>query len=125
MADDPIVFAAELFTSIGVVLAAIIFARLAVKSKSLRSLQLQLSIFILIWVAAELPHIASTLSIIDETSYQTLGLAFHFTSMAAFAIFVGARSFQFLGVHSKPQPSHPGFPQTSLSPTIQPGVTEK
>ena len=125
MADDPIVFAAELFTSIGVALAAVIFARLAVKSKSLRSLQLQLSIFILIWVAAELPPIASTLGIIDETSYQTLGLAFHFTSMAALAIFVGARSFQFLGVHSKPKPSPPGFPQTSLSPTRQPGVTEK
>ncbi|HEV2118988.1 MAG TPA: hypothetical protein VGS11_02605 [Candidatus Bathyarchaeia archaeon] len=125
MADDPIVFAAELFTSIGVTLAAIIFARLAFKSKSLGSFQFQLSIFVLIWVAAELPHIASTLGIIDDTSYQTLGLAFHFISMAAFALFVGARSFQFLGAHPKPQPSPPHFPQTSLSPTKHPGAPEK
>lgn len=122
MADDPIVIAAELFTSIGVVLAAVIFARLALKSKSLGNLQFQLSLFVLIWVAAELPHIAGSLAIMDETSYQTLGLAFHFISMAAFAIFVGARSFQFLGAHPKPQ--SPQFPPTSVSPTKHPGVAE-
>jgi hypothetical protein len=120
LADDPIVLAAELFTSIVIVLATIVFARLAVKSRSLGSLRFQLSIFILIWVAAELPHIAGSLGIIDETSYQTLGLTFHFLSMAAFALFVGARSFQFLAGHSKP----PSFPATSISPSRQPGVPE-
>jgi hypothetical protein len=124
LADDPIVVAAELFTSIVIVLAAIVFARLAIKSRSLGNLRFQLSIFILIWVAAELPHIAGSLGIIDETSYQTLGLTFHFLSMAAFAIFVGARSFQFLAGHSKAQPTPPSFPATSISPSKQLGISE-
>jgi hypothetical protein len=122
MADDPIVFAAELFTSICVVLAAIIFARLAYKSKSFGTFQFQLSIFILVWAGSELPHIFGTLGLIDETAYGTVGLTFHFISMAFFALFVGARSFQYFGAHSKSNP--PSFPQTSVSPARRPGVSE-
>src|SRR5215472_15737764 len=122
MAEDPIIFAAELFTSLGVTIAAIVFARLAYKSKNPRSLQFQLSIFILLWAAAEMPHILDTIGMIDETSYATLGLTFHFISMAFFAIFVGTKSFQFLGAKPAPQAKPPSFPSTSLSPTKRPGL---
>src|SRR5215831_8542074 len=80
LASDPILFTAELFTSIGVVLAAAIFGRLAIKSKNYGSFQFQVSIFILFWAASELPHIFGTTGLIDETSYTTIGLAFHFVS---------------------------------------------
>jgi hypothetical protein len=122
MADDPIIFAAELFTAIGVVLASIIFARLAYKSKGFGTFQFQLSVFILVWAGSEIPHIFGTMGLIDETAYETVGLTFHFISMAFFALFVGARCFQYFGAHSKPQ--SPSFPQTSVSPTIPPGVSE-
>ncbi len=122
MADDPITFAAEIFTSIGVTVAAIIFARLAYKSKSPRSLQFQLSVFILLWAASEMPHILGTIGLIDDTAYVTFGLAFHFISMAFFAIFVGTKSFQFLGTKPAPQSKPPSFPSTSLSPTKRPGL---
>jgi hypothetical protein len=122
LADDPIVFAAELFTSIGVILASIIFARLAYKSKGFGTFQFQLSVFILVWAGSELPHIFGTMGLIDETAYQTVGLTFHFISMAIFALFVGTRSFRYFGGHSKPQP--PPFPQTSVSPIKPRGMSD-
>ena len=124
MASDPILFTAELFTSIGVVLAAAIFGRLAIKSKNYGSFQFQVSIFILFWAASELPHIFGTTGLIDETSYTTIGLAFHFVSMAFFAIFVGAKSFQYFGSHAQAKSPKPSFPSTSVSPTKQSGGSD-
>lgn len=122
MAADPIIEAAEIFTSVMIVLSAIIFTRLAFKSKSLSSFQFQLSIFVLVWMIAELPHIGSTLGLIDDTSYATFGITFHFISMAAFALFVGIKSIQFLHPHQTP-PSNPVKIATpSMSPTKQPGA---
>ncbi len=96
MAEDPLVQAMETFTLVGVLVAFLIFTRLAVKAKSLGSFRFQLSIFILIWVVAELPHIAGTLGLISIGGYETFGLAFHMLSMTAFALFVGARSYNLL-----------------------------
>ena len=122
MAVDPVIEAAEIFTSVMIVLSAVVFSRLAFKSKSFGSFQFQLSIFVIIWVIAELPHIAGTLGLIDTTSFATLGITFHFISMAAFAFFVGIRSIQFLHPHQTP-PSNPANISTpSMSPTKQPGA---
>ena len=96
MSDDILVQAAETFTLIGVILASAIFARLALKAKSTGSFRFQLSIFILIWAAAEIPHIVETLGLISVGSFDDLGLAVHMTSMAAFALFVGLKSYGFL-----------------------------
>lgn len=121
MAEDPVILAAEIFTSVMIILSAIVFTRLAFKSKGLGSFQFQLSIFVIIWVIAELPHIGSTLGLIDDTSYATFGITFHFISMAAFAFFVGIRSIQFLHPHQTP-PSNPANIATpSMSPIKQPG----
>ena len=122
MAVDPIIQAAEIFTSVMIVLSAMVFTRLAFKSKGFGSFQFQLSIFVIIWVIAELPHIAGTLGLIDDTSFATFGITFHFISMAAFAFFVGIRSIQFLHPHQTP-PSNPANITTpSMSPTKQPGA---
>ena len=110
MSDDIIVQAAETFTLVGVLLAAIIFARLALKARSIGTFRFQLSIFILVWVAAEVPHIADSLGLISAGSFDDLGLAVHMISMATFALFVGVRSYAFLRI--KPaQPISPITPQ--------------
>ena len=125
MAVDLVVEAAETFTSVMIVLSAIVFTRLAFKSKGFGNFQFQLSIFVLVWVIAELPHIGSTLGLIDDTSYATFGITFHFISMAAFAFFVGIRSIQFLHPHQTP-PSNPANISTpSMSPIKQPGAPKK
>lgn len=122
MAIDPIIETAEIFTSVMIVLSAIVFSRLAFKSKSLGSFQFQLSIFVLVWVIAELPHIGSTLGLLNDTSYATFGITFHFISMAAFAFFVGIRSIQFLHPHQTPPSSPANISTPSMSPTKQPGA---
>ena len=96
MSNDPLLQLMETFNLIGVLLAFAIFTRLAIKGKSLGSFRFQLSLFILVWVIAELPHIASTLNLVSTEGYETFGLTFHMLSMTAFAFFLGAKSYNFL-----------------------------
>lgn len=108
-----------------IILSAIIFTRLAFKSKSFGSFQFQLSLFVLLWVIAELPHIASTLGMINDTSFELIGVTFHFISMAAFALFVGIRSLQFLYPHQQPPTRPANISTPSMSPTKQPTAPKK
>jgi hypothetical protein len=92
----------EIFSLSMILIAFAIFARLAIKGKSLGSFRFQLSIFMLIWVLSEVPHIFSTLRLIDTTSYSDIGLYLHATSMGVFALFVGWRSIKFFTIHPTP-----------------------
>ncbi|OLE88686.1 MAG: hypothetical protein AUF79_12970 [Crenarchaeota archaeon 13_1_20CM_2_51_8] len=109
------ILAAQTYTLIIILLSSIVFARLALKGKNLGSYRVQLSVFILIWAAAEMPRAATNLGLISASSYGTVGLFLHFISMASFAVFVGAKSFKFFGAlpqgaSSTPTPSIPGLP---------------
>ena len=95
----------EIFSLILILTAFVIFARLGIKGKSLGSFRFQLSIFLLIWVLSEIPHIFSTLGLMDTTSYSDIGLYLHATSMAVFALFVGWRSLKFITIHPIPPPT--------------------
>jgi len=115
----------EIFTFMGIVLAGLIFVRLALKSRALGSFRFQLSAFILVWVAAELPNAAANLGLITTGSFDTLGLGLHMLSMAAFAIFVGARSFTYLRTNPFPALPTPPKPQVGYTGTMEnkPGDT--
>ncbi|HZY94510.1 MAG TPA: hypothetical protein VFE98_06575 [Candidatus Bathyarchaeia archaeon] len=116
---DPVVSFAQNFTLIGVLVAFIIFARLALKAGSIGAFRFQLSAFIILWVIAEIPYSLSALGYIDISSYQMLGTEFHVASMMAFALFVGIRSYNFVK-HKPGQPSTPTVaPSTSTSPFRQ------
>lgn len=93
------------FETINLVLilfAFAIFIRLALKGKSLGSFRFQLSIFLLIWVISEIPHIAGSLGLIATTGYQDIGLYLHAASMGVFALFVGWRSIKIATLHPAP-----------------------
>jgi hypothetical protein len=93
------------FETINLVLilfAFAIFIRLALKGKSLGSFRFQLSIFLLIWVISEIPHIAGSLGLIATTGYQDIGLYLHSASMGVFALFVGWRSIKIATLHPAP-----------------------
>jgi hypothetical protein len=93
------------FETINLVLilfAFAIFIRLALKGKSLGSFRFQLSIFLLIWVISEIPHIAGSLGLIATTGYQDIGLYLHAASMGVFAMFVGWRSIKIATLHPAP-----------------------
>jgi len=93
------------FETINLVLilfAFAIFIRLAFKGKSLGSFRFQLSIFLLIWVISEIPHIAGSLGLVATTGYQDLGLYVHAASMGVFALFVGWRSIKIATLHPAP-----------------------
>jgi len=99
MASDPIITMFETFNLVLILIAFAIFTRLAFKGKSLGSFRFQLSIFLLIWVISEIPHIAESIGFLAATSYEDTGLYLHAASMGVFAIFVGWRSLRFLSFH--------------------------
>ena len=93
------------FETINLVLilfAFTIFFRLALKGKSLGSFRFQLSIFLIIWVISEIPHIAGSLGFIATIGYQDIGLYLHAASMGVFALFVGWRSIKIATLHPAP-----------------------
>lgn len=92
----------EIFSLILILVAFAIFARLAIKGQSLGSFRFQLSIFLLIWVLSEIPHISETLGLLSTASYSDIGLYLHATSMAVFALFVGWKSLKFITIHPPP-----------------------
>lgn len=116
MASDPTITMFETLNLVLILIAFAIFARLAFKGKSLGNFRFQLSIFLLIWVISEIPHIAESIGFLSATGYEETGLYLHAASMAVFAIFVGWRSLRFLSFH-------PPTPITTVSlPTETPKV---
>jgi hypothetical protein len=102
MADDPVIVIFETFNFILILLAFAIFTRLVFKGKSLGTFRFQLSIFLLIWVISELPHITESVGLIATTGYEEIGLYLHALSMGVFALFVGWRSIKFIALHPTP-----------------------
>src|SRR2546428_11574325 len=102
MADDLVITIFETFNLALILVAFAIFTRLAFKGKSLGNFRFQLSIFLLIWVISEMPHIAGTLGLIATASYSDVGLYLHAVSMGVFALFVGWRSLKFVTLHPTP-----------------------
>ncbi len=96
MSEEPIVEIMENFSLAGLVVAFFVFSWLAIKARSLGSFRFQLSIFMLIWILAEVPHIATTLGLVSDLGFGLYGLTLHMISMFSFALFVGARSYKFL-----------------------------
>ena len=118
MATDPTITLFETFNLVLILIAFAIFARLAFKGKSLGSFRFQLSIFLLIWVFAEIPHIGESLGWIATAGYEDTGLYLHAASMAVFALFVGWRSLKFLSFH-------PPTPTSTVSISIDPTKVTK
>jgi hypothetical protein len=110
MSDELLSMSMEIFTLIGILVSAGIFGRLAIKAKSIGSFRFQLSAFILIWAVAEVLYVGKDLGIFNASGLDTLGLGFHFASMAAFALFVGTRSIKFVRVKPAPPPPLPVKP---------------
>jgi len=76
-------------------IAFVLFAWLAIKSKTIRSLQAQLAIFILIWDVAEFLRSLLLLNVINASaSLQLLGLEIHTAAMVLFGAFILLRFYR-------------------------------
>jgi hypothetical protein len=87
------------FVPVMLVVAFVLFARLAIKSKSLSSLQSQVSVFLMIWIVAELLRALLDIGMIAATpALQLLGFEIHTVAMVAFGGFL---LFRFYSVDSR------------------------
>ena len=83
------------FVPVMLVVAFVLFARLAIKSRSLSSLQSQLSAFLMIWIVAELLRALLNFGMIASTpALQLLGFEIHTVAMVAFGGFLLFRFFR-------------------------------
>ena len=81
---------------IGLIIALLLFLRLGIKAKSIRSVQAELSIFIVIWVSAELLRAMLLLGIIrTNATLEFSGIVIHTMSMIAFGIFMVFRFYRY------------------------------
>src|SRR3989441_7624167 len=105
MANDPIIAMFETFNLVLILIAFAIFSRLAIKGKSLGSFRFQLSIFLLIWVISEVPHIGESIGLLTAGGDDDTGLFLHPASMAGFVMFFCAGCLLVLFFPPPPPPT--------------------
>ncbi|QQG48850.1 MAG: hypothetical protein HY247_00570 [archaeon] len=96
MSLEPITQTGEYISLVLVIFAFLTFAILAMKSRSLRSLQGQMFVVVLIIFAAELPRILWTIGIVDLSWLADYGLEVHSVSMVLLTGFLAYRIYGFL-----------------------------
>ena len=80
---------------IGLIIAFVIFADLALKGKTLRSLRALLSIFVLVWIAAEFPRALIVIGLITPTpDLALLGFMAHTLSMIVFGVIIVSQFYK-------------------------------
>ena len=79
----------------GLIIALVLFVRLGIRASTIRSLQAELSIFLIIWVDAELLRALLTLNLIHaDATWRLTGLFIHTVSMVVFGIFLMVRFYR-------------------------------
>ena len=86
----------EVLSLILILASFAIIAYLALRTKTLRSFQFEMFLFMLVLAIAETPRILETLGLITEGHYYDLiGLEVHTVSMLVLAVFVALRTYKF------------------------------
>src|ERR1700676_4287714 len=86
----------EILSLILILASFAIIIRLALRTKTVRSFQFEMFLFMLVLAAAETPRILQTLGIIaGGPFFDQIGLEIHSVSMVILAAFVALRTYRF------------------------------
>jgi len=86
----------EIFSLSLIIASLAIISYLALRTKTIRSFQSEMFLFMLVLAVAEVPRILETLGVITGGPYYDLvGLEIHSVSMVILAAFVGLRIYRF------------------------------
>jgi hypothetical protein len=96
MVAEEIELISSSFSIVLIVVSLIVLIQLASRSRSIRSFQVQLLVFTLVLIIAEIPRILGKLAVVEIGLVEEPGLALHTISMALFALFIGYRTMKFL-----------------------------
>ena len=91
-----IIVPVEIGILIGVLVSFVLFVRLAILAKTVRSLQFQLALFLSFWAISEIPRVLNSRGAIDLSPIQLYGAMVHTVSMVAFGLFIGYRFSRFV-----------------------------
>lgn len=90
-----IVTAAELTSLALIAFALIVSAASATRAKTIKSLQVQMFLFLVVLAASEVPRILGTLSAIQISGIEDVGLEIHTFSMLVLSAFVLFQVYKF------------------------------
>jgi hypothetical protein len=85
----------ELTSLLLIVASFLIVAFLAYRTKTIRSLQFEMFIVLLIIMAAEVPKILSSLGLVSISGIEDVGLVVHTTSMVFLCAFITLRASRY------------------------------
>ena len=86
----------EIFSLALIIASLAIISHLALRTKTVRSFQFEMFLFMLVLAASEVPRILETLGIITGGPYyDQLGLEIHSASMVVLTLFVAIRVYNF------------------------------
>lgn len=82
------------YVLLGLLVASLgIFGVTALKSKSTRSFQFQLSVFIVIWIAGEIVDLLVSNNFVTIGGFEHLGMQIHLAAMVLFCIMLWLRFY--------------------------------
>ena len=82
----------------GVLVALILFLRMALSAGTVKSLQFQLAAFLSVWAISEIPRVLDSIGVINLGSISLYGMMIHTVSMVLFAVFITYRFSRFVMV---------------------------
>ena len=91
-----IIVPVEIGILVGVLIALVLFVRMALSAGTVRSLQFQLAGFLSIWTVSEVPRVLNSIGALDLSAISLYGTVTHTASMVAFAIFIVYRFSRFV-----------------------------
>ena len=83
----------NILTLILLLIALSIFALLAIRSKSIRTFQSQITVFIVVWILGEIASTLQTSGIIIPHDFQNIGLQIHAVSMIFLSVMIWLRFY--------------------------------
>jgi len=89
----PALYSTDVLTLILLLIALCIFALIAVRSKSVKTFQFQMSIFIVVWILGEAANTLQASGIILPRNLQNFGMQIHAVSMVFFGIMLWVRFY--------------------------------
>ena len=93
---DLIATAADWLSIVLIVASFLVVAYLAYRAKTIKSLQFEIFVVLLVITASEVPKILANIGLVDISGIETTGLIIHSVAMVILAAFIALRAAKYL-----------------------------
>ncbi len=95
--SDYILTSTEILSLVLITTSFLLMAYLVYRAKTVKSFQFQMFVVLLVLTAAEVPHILSSIGVLDISGIEDIGLLVHTVSMIVLVGFISLRVAKYFG----------------------------